>query len=247
MEGDVNDDTASHSHASGEPTEPTEVLEVFGLKLKVYNPRLAELLTMEARDALTTDVGELVSGWRTSSEIALRSEPVDTGLTEQEAPAAAGAVSAFSAQAQTTPSAGALLEQTGRSLGFELGEAGLWKSPSGVRILVRRVEDGRSMDDAAQLVQQLSDAQHKLGQETAALFVVNDQIAADTFRATIRKQNLYSEMRVISVENLEEIERLKASGRLSHRQVVLLLVPLANIDVGELLNVVRAAGGSLES
>jgi hypothetical protein len=35
------------------------VLDVFGLKLEVSNPRIAELMTMDAKTAFTTDVRDL--------------------------------------------------------------------------------------------------------------------------------------------------------------------------------------------
>lgn len=38
------------------------VLEVFGIKLEVSNPRLAELLTMDAKEALTSDLRDLGTG-----------------------------------------------------------------------------------------------------------------------------------------------------------------------------------------
>lgn len=56
-----------------EPTGGSDryaVLEVFGLKLEVSNPRLAELLTMSAREVLTSDVMDLMGGRASAEEIA---------------------------------------------------------------------------------------------------------------------------------------------------------------------------------
>lgn len=220
------------SAASG---EPTEVLEVFGMKLKVYNPRLAELLTMEAKEALRSDVVDLVVGGGADEE---GDEPVGgVAETPPEAQAPAEPTPA-EAPAETDH-----LQRIGHILGFDAGSGGAWKSSTGIQVLVRRVGGQASLDEAAQHIRSLSDDQRSMGQDAAALFVVDDQIEVDTFRVAIRKASLYSEMRVISERNLEEIARLRAAGRLSHRQVVLLMVPLADIDVGELLNVVRASGG----
>ncbi len=47
-------------------------------------------------------------------------------------------------------------------------------------------------------------------------------------------------MRVVSYANLLGLLQLKAKGYLKHRQVVTLMVPLDNVDVGELLNIVKA-------
>lgn len=201
---------------------PTDVLEVFGLKLQVYNPRLAELLTMEARDALQSDVGELVKGKAADDEAA------------QDAPAFV--------EVDPEPGLRESMDEVGSALGFELAHDGTWESPTGVHVLVRRIERTMSLDEAMREARELSMAQQAAGHDTAALFVVDDQVAVDTFRVAIRKEKLFSEMRVISAENLADITTLKASGRLSHRQIVLLLVPLADIDAGELVSILRAAG-----
>ncbi len=36
--------------------EGYEVLELFGIKLKVKNPRIAKILTMDAKEVLTEDI-----------------------------------------------------------------------------------------------------------------------------------------------------------------------------------------------
>jgi hypothetical protein len=56
----------------------------------------------------------------------------------------------------------------------------------------------------------------------------------------IQQRRLYHAMRTISIENLLDVERMYESGVLDHRQVVVLLAPVANIDVGEILAVLHA-------
>src|SRR5450756_2507334 len=53
MDADVRDES--------DGSDERYTFNVFGLKLEVSNPRLAELLAMDAREALTTDVRELAS------------------------------------------------------------------------------------------------------------------------------------------------------------------------------------------
>ena len=50
-------------------------------------------------------------------------------------------------------------------------------------------------------------------------------------------------MRTISMENLDELGSLMDDARLDHAQALVLLTPIENIDVGEVLSVIRAASG----
>lgn len=241
-----DDEAAMEVHMSedepreAEPTDPDdeksrreqhEVLKVFGVKLTVYNPRLAELLTMEAKEALGKDVSELVKGG------------VDEGVTWDDASAPV----AVTADAVTVDPAAAMLgtiDDAGGRLGFEVsGRA--WTSPLGVTIITRAVAGAADLGQAEETVLSLAATLEEIGGEAAGLLVTEDQLACDTFRLAVRKQNLYPRMRVISLQNLDHLLALLEKGTVSHRQVVLLLVPLANIDVGELLNVLEASGGQL--
>ncbi|MDP2182661.1 MAG: hypothetical protein Q8K99_08850, partial [Actinomycetota bacterium] len=51
-------DTPGHAGADA-ADDDTTVLELFGFKLHVSNPRLAEVLAMDAREAMLADVREL--------------------------------------------------------------------------------------------------------------------------------------------------------------------------------------------
>lgn len=206
-----------------------KVLEVFGIELHVSDPNLAKLLTSEASKAMTEDVRVLTGGVERVVEGAVVEEVADEEIAEA-APAEA---------------LGSRIDTVGKRLGFDVRAGGLWKSLTGIVIVVRWIDRAVDLQQAGRHVTQLAEQQARLGQQSAALFVVEDKITVDIFKAAIRKSQLYNEMRVISFENLEEILEFRESERINHRQVVTLLVPLDNIDVGELLNVMKAAAKPL--
>lgn len=206
-----------------------EVLDVFGLKLKVSNSRLAELLTMEAKEALTTDVKNLVSSEKeiktTDAEIRMAEVPTLAGITSLE-------------------DYHRSIHAIGKRLGFDVDAGGVWRSSTGISLIVRPVRDDIEVEKAKLYAVELSERQREAGKDTAGLFVVADQLSVDTFKVAIRTENLYHSMRVISYDNLKEILLFKETGRLIHPMVVTLMVPLDEIDLGELMNVLKAVAVS---
>lgn len=226
-------DDAQSGDEKGADKDKFKVLEVFGIELHVSDPNLAKLLTSDASKAMSEDVRVLAGGF-----------PKDE---EQEEPAAQAEVAPPPAppQEEARQELGSRIDTIGQKLGFEVRPGGIWKSLTGIIILVRYIDRSVDLQQAARYVEQLAEQQDRLGQQSAALFIVEDKITVDIFKAAIRKSQLYNEMRVISYENLGEILRFRDGDRISHRQVVTLLVPLDNIDVGELLNVLKAAATPL--
>lgn len=219
-----------------------KVLEVFGIELHVSDPNLAKLLTSEASKAMTEDVRVLTGGVERDVEGAVVEGAVVEEVADEEIAEAAAETAAPAAPAEAL---GSRIDTVGKRLGFDVRAGGLWKSLTGIVIVVRWIDRAVDLQQAGRHVTQLAEQQARLGQQSAALFVVEDKITVDIFKAAIRKSQLYNEMRVISFENLEEILEFRESERINHRQVVTLLVPLDNIDVGELLNVMKAAAKPL--
>ncbi len=226
-------DDAQSGDEKGVDKDKFKVLEVFGIELHVSDPNLAKLLTSDASKAMSEDVRVLAGGFSKDEE--------------QEEPAAQAEVAPPPAppEEEARQELGSRIDTIGQKLGFEVRPGGIWKSLTGIIILVRYIDRSVDLQHAARYVEQLAEQQDRLGQQSAALFIVEDKITVDIFKAAIRKSQLYNEMRVISYENLGEILRFRESDRISHRQVVTLLVPLDNIDVGELLNVLKAAATPL--
>jgi hypothetical protein len=206
------------------------VLEVFGLKLEVSNPRLAELLTMDAREALTSDVKDLVAG-------RIGVEDVDEALFEESAvPPTPRSDEAFRARQEFREA----VDTLGARLGFDVLDDGTWRSPTGVEIVTRIVERPLTLAAAAHFVAEVAAVTERPDGEGAVLFIVESQQTADVFKVAIRQRRLYHAMRTISADNLTDIAAMLDAGTLDHRQVVVLVAPVANIDVGEILSVLHA-------
>ncbi|MDO9557843.1 MAG: hypothetical protein Q7J82_09775 [Coriobacteriia bacterium] len=210
------------------------VLDVFGLKLEVSNPRLAELLTMDAKQALASDVRELVHTEKSTIEDVRQAVPdvilsPSTPHTEE--------IARYRKEFRQR------VEDNARRLGFEVRGDGLWVSATGISIMTRTLERPLSLAAASHFVSEV--AQHFEGADdelTSVLFVVDDQQTANVFKVAIRQRGLYKDMRTVSVDNLEDMRDLYGHAKLTHEQIVTLLAPVANIDVGEVLSVIHADG-----
>jgi hypothetical protein len=116
----LSDATAGSS--AGIPPEDSDgfsVLQAFGLELKVSNRHLAELLTMEAGDALTTDLGKLGSSAGNEAE-------------EYDAAQIAAHAAQDERRAERRRQLNAHVAQTGEALGFDVGPGNVWHSQSGM-------------------------------------------------------------------------------------------------------------------
>lgn len=210
------------------------VLDVFGLKLEVSNPRLAELLTMDAREALESDVRDLAFAKDVQE------------LREETAQAVPGVVVAPPTpkddhDAQARMELRSRASSIGAALGFETTPDGLWHSPTGVSILTRTVDRSVSLAAASHYVAEIAARREQIaGPEATVLFIVEGQQSADVFKVAIRQGHLYDVMRVISLENLEDVLHLSKADAIDHAKAVILLAPVANIDVGEILAVIHA-------
>jgi hypothetical protein len=193
------------------------VLDVFGLKLEVSNPRLAELLTMDAKEVAQA-APEVVMAPPTPKD------DEDAAYRKD-----------FRARAATM----------GAALGFDAGADGVWESPAGVTIVTRAIERPVSLAAASHYVSELANRREQLGGVGASvLFIAESQQSADVFKVAIRQQRLYDKMRVISLDNLQDVGRLFRGGSVDHAKAVILLAPTATIDVGEILSVIRAASAA---
>ncbi len=214
----------------------TTVLELFGVRLKVKNPRLAEVLTMDAADALSTDVRQLLDPEQVR---ALRAEAGQAApelvLTPQNG--------RDDVDARIRADMRARADAIGEALGFDAAPGGEWASPTGITVVTRVVERPLSYAAAIDFVDTIARVlEGRDAQDTTALFVVDSQRTADVFNVAIRQRRLYDHIRTISAENLEAIRSLFGSGALDHSRALVLLTPIANADVGEVLNIIRAAG-----
>lgn len=225
----------SDDQQAGSKADRFAVLDVFGLKLEVSNPRLAELLTMDAKSALTTDVRDLGSPQAMQE---LREEVGQAVPDVVIAPPTAKDEGDATARREFRIHAA----RSGQALGFEITPDGVWHSATGVSILTRAVERPVSLAAASHYVTEIANRREQLaGPGASVLFIAEGQQSADVFKVAIRQQQLYDVMRVISAGNLDEIRRLSDQRSIDHAKAVILLSPAATIDVGEILSVIRAA------
>lgn len=203
------------------------VLDVFGLTLEVSNPRLAELLTMDASAALNSDIRDLVVADRRAV-----SEAIPDAVVAMPTPHTEAVDKSRREFRQRVDGLGA-------TLGFSVGADGTWSSPTGIDIVVRPVERPLTAAAAAHYVAEVASVTDRLPETTTVLFVVADQHTTDAFKVAIRLRRLHDLMRTISVVSLEEAARMWDAGRLDHRNVLVLLAPIANIDVGEMMAILR--------
>lgn len=204
------------------------VLDVFGITLEVSNPRLAELLTMDATDALTSGMRDLIVTDRYAVNEAL--PDVLVSMPTPRTDALAQARYEFRRQA----------DALGEGLGFTVESDGTWISPTGIDILTRPVERSLTVAAAAHYVSEVAAVTDRLTASTAVLFIVDDQQSADVFKVAIRQRRVHHLMRTVSIGTLLEISERYAAGRLDHGGVLVLLAPIADIDAGEILSVLRA-------
>lgn len=204
------------------------VLEVFGITLEVSNARLAELLTMDAAAALTADVSDLIG--QDARAVAEALPDTVVALPTPHAERLERARQEFRRRA----------DGLGTQLGFDVEPTGTWVSPTGIDIVTRTVERPLTIAAAVHYVSEVATVTNRLAESTAVLFVVQGQQTADVFTVAIRQRRMHDRMRTVSIESLEEIAGHHASGRLDHRGVLVLLAPIANIDAGEILSVLRA-------
>ncbi|MHB1324402.1 MAG: hypothetical protein ACYCXZ_08755 [Coriobacteriia bacterium] len=204
------------------------VLEVFGITLEVSNPRLAELLTMDATDALTSDMRDLIASDRRTVSEALPDMVVSMPTARSDA--SVRARQEFRRRA----------DELGTALGFCVEPDGTWSSETGIDILTRTVERPLTVAAAAHYVAEVTAVTDRLADTTSVLFIVEGQQTADVFKVAIRQRRLHNVMRTVSIVSLDEMAVRSSSGRLAHRGVLVLLAPIADIDAGEIMSLLHA-------
>lgn len=211
------------------------VLEVFGITLEVSNPRLAELLTMDATDALTADVRDLIF-----ADSRAVSEALPETIVAMPSPHSEAVIRAREEYRRRA-------DDLGKALGFSVASDGTWSSPTGIEILTRTVERPLTVAAAAHYVAEVAAVTDRLPDTTTVLFIVEGQQTADVFKVAIRQRRLHNLMRTACIGSLEEVVERHRAGDLSHRGVLVLLAPIADIDAGEIMSVLRADDAASEA
>ena len=225
MPADSADEKTRKSNGSD---KRTTILEVFGFRLNVANPHLAEVLTMDAKEALTTDVRDLAAA-------AVSGEP----RTASGVPPA-GPVSAD--PAEHAPSRELECGALGRDLGFDVDPEGLWVTSSGVIIMPELVEPDISYAHARDVVLK-NEAERGVAQPDywSVLYIASSQPDADVMKVALRQSEAWAHARVASSDSLLRVTALRGKGALEPGAIAALLAPVAAIDVADLLGDLNAA------
>ncbi|MBW6468209.1 MAG: hypothetical protein K0B85_03515 [Coriobacteriia bacterium] len=200
------------------------VVEVFGVKLSVKNRRLAEILSMDAAEAL---------GFEGKSP-KVQDHDLETHVVNEAAPFAVVAAPGpdDAAEAQRRTELRHHVEAIAASLGFTVAAGGKWHSPSGqtlhARIVSRAVSAAAAADTVAKLVGLMKD--RPAGE--SVVLITHDRQAAATFIGVIRDRQAHAAFRVVSVEDLEVLGAMSDSARADHATFIALLSPQAAVDIG---------------
>lgn len=210
------------------------VLNVFGLTLEVSNPRLAELLTMDAKEALTTDIKDIFGADSAASQ-PIPDTMLTDGLTPHDARTAR--------EEQERRALRERLAHVGERLGFSVGPDATWRSPAGISILVREFSRHVTLAAAAHFVRELAGIIERAPdpERTSALLVAAERDGADVLKVAVRQARAYQSMRVASIDDLESLADLMQADAVSHAHALAVIAPIAAIDVGEVVAVLRSA------
>lgn len=228
------DDTSNFDRAVD---EETTVLELFGIKLNVRNPRLAEALLMDAGAALTTDVrqlGDAESIRQTQAEMSQAAPDIIVSVPTAH----------DSDQVRLRAEFRTRVGELGTALGFSVEPDGTWRSSVGLSLAVRSVMQDVSAAAATDFVAKLDEARRANNNGSdSALIVARAQQDASDFALAIRHLKLHDTFRTVSVDNLEMMAAMMQRGTLDHVHALALLSPVSEADVGEVLDIIRKATG----
>ncbi|MDF1541743.1 MAG: hypothetical protein RQ731_01670 [Anaerosomatales bacterium] len=213
-------DTSDEPVTDGRST----VVEVFGVKLSVKNRRLAEILSMDAAEALGFE----------GKTPRVHDHEFETHVVNEASPfavvAAAGPDDAAEAQRRTELRHH--VEAIAASLGFTVVAGGKWHSPSGQTLHARVVSRAVSAAAAADTVEKLGGLMKARPAGESVVLITQDRSAAATFIGVIRERQAHATFRVVSVEDLEALGAVSDSGRADHAAFIALLSPQAAVDIG---------------
>lgn len=217
--------------------DSTTVLELFGVKLKVRNQRLAEVLMMDAREALGAEHKQPSDAAAVRAQAAEAAEALPDVILNPPTPH-------FEDEMRHRAEMRQRVSALGAALGFEVEPDGSWNSPTGIQLLTRVVEDQLTPVAATDAVSKVgTPVVLDSGLTSTVLFVSADRSGAEAIGNAIRERSVYDHARVISLEDLEFVRSLCTARVLDHRGVLVLLTPVADADVGDLLGIVRSAAG----
>jgi hypothetical protein len=239
--GDEQAMTADEREHADESDERYTVLELFGIKLQVSNARVAEVLTMDAKEVLagaSRDLSSPQAEQELRAETAQAVPDVVVGVPNEQDDRDAAYRREFRARATSV----------GRTLGFDAGPDGMWRSPGEATILTRAIERPVSLLAAVHFVSELRGRLERSDDSSSSvLFIADGSESVDALRSAIGQAHAHGCIRVVRMSLLEELGRMAAAGALGHDEALSLLWPPASADVEALAALLRRrAGGAGE-
>ena len=215
-----------------DPEGRTTVLEVFGMKLSVKNRRLAEILSMDAAEALGFDKRSVSSGGGDAVE------PTAPDLIAQAVPDVLLAVPEAGDEAETRlrTEARKRLDGLCRDLGFEVLNGGSWGLPGTAVLHTRVISRSLTAAAATDMVGKLVDVV-LLGRESAdsVLLVTFERASVEPLLNAISARGVHGSFRVAHIEDLTRLRDLCRECEDPAGIASGLLSPAASVDLGRTL------------
>lgn len=220
------------------PEEPgaqdrSTVVEVFGVKLSVKNRRLAEILTMDAAEALGLES-------RTSNpggDHAVAPEVVSEAVSYTTL---CGPSPDDEVEAQLRVELRQRVEAIAATLGFIVAPGGKWYSASGLTLHTRIVPHTVSAAGATDMVGKLVALMNSRSSAESILLISPSQEVIETFVRAIKERGAHALFRVASVGDLEALRAVSEVGGADHSAFVATLSPQAAVNVGAAISLLGA-------
>ena len=126
-----------------------------------------------------------------------------------------------------------------------IGYDGLWKSDEGKYIVIETKTTSAYQIDTSVIVgyiQQLAQKGDVAEEDTFGIYVIG-RFDVSGLENNIKGAGLTHKLRVISCDDLIELLRLKDEAKLSHGQILSLMLPFDNVNIGGILEVIKAILG----
>jgi hypothetical protein len=217
----------------------TTVLEVFGMKLSVKNRRLAEILTMDAAEALGLDKrpGSSMHG----SAV----EPVAPDLMAQAVPDVLLAVpdADDEAEARLRTEARRQLDEVAVDLGFEVLSGGSWGLPGDAvlhtRVISRTLTAAAAIDTVAKLADVVLSGRERTD---SVLLLTLERASVEPLLNAIASRGLHGSFRVAHIDDVNRLRDLCRTCADRADAASGLLSPAASVDLARMLALLESLG-----
>lgn len=220
--------TADETRDQAGTEDRSTVVEVFGVKLSVKNRRLAEILSMDAAEALGFE--SRTPGRTSEPQIApeLVAEAVpDTALSVPSQDEAA--------ESQVRSEIRLRAESIATTLGFSVAQGGRWYSPSGFTLHTRIVSRQVSAAGAADAVGKLVALMDSRPSGESVLLISSTRAVSEAFVLAVRERGAHAVLRVATIDDLDKLRAVAEAGAADHAAFVALLSPRAAVSVGAVI------------